>query len=184
MVAADGTPVRGRDRRSHAFLHQIAAAYEGGFYDDMIHVSAGLRMPFMQRDLNQLCFLQVTGTSGVGFPTCTSAAPSAVAANGTRDPARLDHQPVRAAGREDGEFQPRAAQCRHLGDAVRARAPILRRLCGRHRGAAYRQSLQWRQQRAMRDQRRLQPHRAGLSVYSSFSTVRPETSTNYNIGYR
>ncbi|HEX4637122.1 MAG TPA: Plug domain-containing protein, partial [Rhizomicrobium sp.] len=66
ILSADGTPLRGRDRRSHAFLNQVAFDYEGNFWDDMVHVSAGVRSPFMTRDLNQLCYLQVTGTSNVG----------------------------------------------------------------------------------------------------------------------
>jgi len=83
VTGNDGVPIRGRDRRSRAVLNQVGFAYEGDFFDRMGHVSAGIRMPFMQRDLNQLCYLQVTGSSGVGFPTCTTAAPtSALAANG------------------------------------------------------------------------------------------------------
>ena len=79
VLSADGTPLRSRDRRSHAFLNQAAFDYEGNFWEDMVHVSGGMRLPFMTRDLNQLCYLQVSGPfaggfGGVGFPTCTSGA--------------------------------------------------------------------------------------------------------------
>jgi iron complex outermembrane receptor protein len=90
VLSNDNTPIRTRDRRSHAILNQPAADYEGDFFGDTVHVSAGARMPIMTRELNQLCYLQVfAGTSnnftpGVGFPECSTQAPAtAVAANNT-----------------------------------------------------------------------------------------------------
>ena len=80
VLAADGTPIRTRDRRSHAILSQPAADYEGDFFEDTFHVSMGARLPIMTRDLNQLCYntafapVSITNvTQGVGFPICTSA---------------------------------------------------------------------------------------------------------------
>ena len=88
ILSADGTPMRGRDRRSRAILNQFAIDYEGNFLNDSVHVSAGLRVPFLERDLNQLCYLQATGsftqtTPGVGFQYCTSQTPVAQNTNGT-----------------------------------------------------------------------------------------------------
>lgn len=90
VLSNDGTPIRTRDRRSHAILNQPAFDYEGDFLQDTFHVSAGARLPIMTRALNQLCYLQVFAgssnsfTPGVGFPECTTQAPaSAVAANNT-----------------------------------------------------------------------------------------------------
>ena len=89
VLSADGTPIRGRDRRSRAILNQVAFDYEGNYLDEALHVSAGLRLPFMERDLNQLCYVQAAGafsqtTPGAGFQYCTSQSPStAPAANGT-----------------------------------------------------------------------------------------------------
>lgn len=184
VLAADGTPIRGRDRRSHAFLNQVAAAYEGDFYDNMIHVSAGVRMPFMQRDLNQLCFLQVTGSSGVGFPTCTSAAPtSPVAANGT----------VTLPGSATNRYVPPAQRTvnfsrvlPNIGISVTPFGPEHQFYIAYAGGIA-----------APRTDNLYNGGNNGLCVtngvsnpnapgclYSSFSTVRPETSANYNIGYR
>ena len=89
VLAADGTPIRGRDRRSRAILNQAAFDYEGNFFDDALHVSVGVRAPFFERDLNQLCYVQASGsfneyTPGANFQYCTSQTPSGpAAANGT-----------------------------------------------------------------------------------------------------
>lgn len=88
VLAADGSTYRTRDRKSHAILNQGAFTYEGDFLDKKLHASIGARLPFLTRDLNQYCYLQVvTGTTapnnsvgqpGVGFPFCTTAAPTSV----------------------------------------------------------------------------------------------------------
>jgi iron complex outermembrane receptor protein len=95
VLSADGTPIRSRDRRSHAFLNQAAFDYEGNFFDDALHVSAGVRAPFFQRDLNQLCYVGAAGSfneynPGANFQYCTSQTPTAVAANGTVQFAQLN----------------------------------------------------------------------------------------------
>ncbi len=88
VVGADGTSLRGRDRKSYAILNQFSLAYNGKFWDDLVRLDVGLRLPFLQRDLNQSCYVQAQGaftqtTPGVGFQYCTTETPSAVAANGT-----------------------------------------------------------------------------------------------------
>ncbi len=86
VLSADGTPIRSRDRRSRAILNQIAFAYDGHFLNDTITVDAAVRAPFLERDLNNLCYEMVAGSGGpgIGFPYCTSAAPvSTNAANNT-----------------------------------------------------------------------------------------------------
>lgn len=69
VTSADGVQLRQRDRLSIALLNQLSAQYVGKFFDDALRVEAGLRMPFFERDLNNYCFTQ---TSGSGFATCTS----------------------------------------------------------------------------------------------------------------
>jgi iron complex outermembrane receptor protein len=191
IISADGVPLRGRDRRSHAFLNQVALAYEGNFWDDLLHVSAGVRSPFMTRDLNQLCYLQVTGTSNVGFPTCTSANPaSAVGANGT---VTLPQAPGAAAAVVNGLYVPPAQKTVNFNRilpnlgftlspfgqmhqfyvdyAAGLAAPRTDNLYnGGNNGKCVANGVST-------------PTAAGC-VYSSFSTVNPETSTNYDIGYR
>lgn len=85
VLGADGSTYRTRDRKSAAILNQGAINYEGDFLDGALHVSAGARMPFMTRELDQRCYVQVvapTGTNlyapGTGFPACTTAAPATV----------------------------------------------------------------------------------------------------------
>ena len=189
VLAADGTPLRSRDRRSHAFLDQVAFDYEGNFWDDMVHVSAGVRMPFMTRDLNQLCYLQVTGAfsggfGGVGFPTCTSAAPtSALAANNT----------VTLPGSTTNRLVPPAQETvrfnRTLPNAGLTFSPF---------GPMHQFFMDYAQGlSAPRTDNLYNGGNNGLCVtngtanpnapgcvYSSFSKVNPETSTNYDIGYR
>jgi iron complex outermembrane receptor protein len=84
VIDADGSQLRGRDRKSHAILSQAAVDYEGDFLDETLHASIGARLPIMTRQLDQHCYIEVVaGTSnnftpGVGFPECGSFAPSAV----------------------------------------------------------------------------------------------------------
>jgi iron complex outermembrane receptor protein len=86
---ADGSFLRGRDRKSYAILNQVAASYEGRWLDDMLRVDVGARLPFFQRDLNQFCYTQAQGSSsiltpGIGNPYCTTepATPTGTFANG------------------------------------------------------------------------------------------------------
>ena len=80
----DGSQLRGRDRKSHAILAQPAVDYEGDFLQDTLHASVGARMPLMTRQLDQHCYVEVLAgstnnfTPGVGFPECTSQAPATV----------------------------------------------------------------------------------------------------------
>lgn len=80
VLSFDGTPLRTRDRKSHAILSQAAFAYEGDYLDGTVHASIGARLPIMTRELNQYCYLTAYAptnisnvTQGVGFPICTSA---------------------------------------------------------------------------------------------------------------
>lgn len=55
---ADGSFLRGRDRRSFANLNQIALSYTGRFFDEALRVDIGVRAPFFKRDLQQNCYTQ------------------------------------------------------------------------------------------------------------------------------
>lgn len=191
VLAADGTPLRGRDRRSHAFLNQVAFDYEGNFWEDMVHVSAGVRSPFMTRDLNQLCYLQVTGTSNVGFPTCTTSKPtSVVGANGA---VTLPQAPGASAATLASLYVPPSQETvnfnRVLPNAGITFSPF---------GPTHLFFVDYAQGLAAPRTDNLynggnnglcvtngasNPNAPGC-VYSSFSKVNPETSTNYDIGYR
>jgi len=191
ILSVDGGPLRGRDRRSHAFLNQVAFAYEGNFWEDMVHVSAGVRSPFMTRDLNQLCYLQVTGTSNVGFPTCTTANPtSAVGANGA---VTLPQAPGSSVATLASLYVPPAQKTVNFNRVLPNAGITLSPFGQMHQFyIAYAQGLA-----APRTDNLYNggnngkcvvnglsaPNNPGC-IYSSFSTVNPETSANYEIGYR
>lgn len=69
---------RTRDRASIAELNQISAEWRGQFLDDSLTIQLGVRAPFFRRELNQNCFSQ-NGSSSV---LCTAQTPNAPLANG------------------------------------------------------------------------------------------------------
>jgi iron complex outermembrane recepter protein len=77
VQSADGVDLRFRDRFSIAELNQVAANYDGKFFNDIVRVSAGIRAPFFHRELNQYCHTQVPNTA-----YCTTQTPGAPDANG------------------------------------------------------------------------------------------------------
>jgi iron complex outermembrane recepter protein len=89
VFTADGlSDLRSRDRKSYAILNQASLDYEGKYLGDTIRVNAGVRVPYLERDLNQNCYLQAQGdftvfSPGVGFQYCTTQTPTAAAPNGT-----------------------------------------------------------------------------------------------------
>ncbi len=192
VLSADGTPIRTRDRRSHAFLNQVAFDYEGNFMDDALHVSAGLRLPFMERDLNQLCFVQAAGTftqqtPGAGFQYCTSQSPStALAANGTVTFGQLQNSatqlftpPGTTTARYNrllpniglSYFVPGTGHMVFASFAEGLSAPRTDNLYnGGASGCATPAGVP-------------APNQAGC-VFSTFAAVKPETTNSYDIGYR
>ncbi len=78
VAGRDGYFFRSRDRFSIALLNQISAEYRGQFFDDALTVRLGVRAPFFTRELNQFCFSQ-NGTSTV---RCTSEPIASTLANG------------------------------------------------------------------------------------------------------
>jgi iron complex outermembrane receptor protein len=78
VKSADGADLRGRDRYSVARLNQVALSYTGQMLDDKMRISAGLRAPKFERELNQNCYTQVNGTTP-GTQYCTTQTPTATA---------------------------------------------------------------------------------------------------------
>ncbi len=66
---ADGFKLQQRDRLSYAMLNQVSGRYVGTFMDERLRLELGLRAPFFNRELNNYCYTQATGS---GFATCTS----------------------------------------------------------------------------------------------------------------
>jgi len=81
VTAADGVPIRFRDRFSIAALHQISGEYKGRFFDDKLDVSLGLRAPFFFRNLNQYCYTQASN----GNAFCSSQPVSTLRLIGQND---------------------------------------------------------------------------------------------------
>ncbi|MBB3358475.1 MULTISPECIES: TonB-dependent receptor [unclassified Novosphingobium] len=78
-----GNVVEKRDTRSIALLNQVSAEYRGSFLDNRLKVNAGLRAPFMHRDLTNDCFTRsssggVSCVFGASAATYAAANPSAV----------------------------------------------------------------------------------------------------------
>lgn len=83
LADVNGNILQKRDRLSYAILHQIAGEYRGEFFDDRLVVNAGVRVPFMKRELNNYC----ATSSASGFVECfgtnTAGAAAYAAANPT-----------------------------------------------------------------------------------------------------
>ncbi|MBY0508958.1 MAG: TonB-dependent receptor [Rhodospirillaceae bacterium] len=77
VQSVDGVDLRFRDRFSIASLNQVAANYDGKFFDGIVRVSAGLRAPYFHRELNQYCYTQTPNTA-----YCTTQTPGTPDANG------------------------------------------------------------------------------------------------------
>jgi iron complex outermembrane receptor protein len=78
--------IQKRDRRSKAILNQVSAEYRGEFMDDRLTVSAGVRLPFFKRDLENFCFT----SSASGFVECTGQNASLNAIAQTNNPYVVD----------------------------------------------------------------------------------------------
>ncbi|AQR75168.1 TonB-dependent receptor [Sphingomonas sp. LM7] len=66
IVDANGRVLQKRDRLSFAILHKVAAEYNGDFFDDTVHITAGLGLPFLKRNLTNYC----ATSSAAGFVEC------------------------------------------------------------------------------------------------------------------
>ncbi len=81
VTAADGVPIRFRDRFSIAALHQISGEYRGKFFDEKLDVNIGVRAPFFFRNLNQYCYTQASN----GNAYCSSQPVSTLRIIGAND---------------------------------------------------------------------------------------------------
>ncbi len=71
----DGSTLRSRDRFSIAQLNQFSVNYVGKFFDDRLHINLGVRDPKFQRQLNQYCY-NYNGSNQL----CDTVSPTLVAA--------------------------------------------------------------------------------------------------------
>lgn len=164
VVNLDGYALQARDRKSIASLNQYSLEYRGKFLEEALTINLGVRAPFFERELNQYCFTQ-NGSSNV---LCTSEAPNATLANGN---VTFDSK---------GTTQYIAPYARTVKyDDILPNVGFTYRFGEGHAVyGSYSESLSAPRTDSLYAVRRM----ADGSVANP--TVQPETSVNYDLGYR
>lgn len=63
ITDASGNVVQKRDTKSIAMLNQVSGEYRGKFFDDRLTLTAGVRAPFLHRELTNYCFTRTASAS-------------------------------------------------------------------------------------------------------------------------
>ncbi len=165
VFGRDGSVFRSRDRFSIASLNQFALEYRGDFFDDALTISLGARAPLFKRELNQYCFSQ-NGSSNV---RCTTEA-------STPDPVIVGN--VRFASTGTTSFiAPYSAEVEYE-DILPNAGAVWRFAEGHSLYTSYAEGIS-----VPRTDNLYQPIRASGGPLN-FSTVAPETTKSYDVGYR
>ena len=162
--AIDGSILQKRDRFSIAQLNQIALEYRGDFFQDAVTLNIGARAPFFERDLNQYCYSQ-DGSSNV---RCTNETPTATLANGN----------VLFATTGTTEYIAPFSKTVKYDDVLPNAGVVYRFAEGHSVYASYAEGIS-----VPRTDNLHQPARAADGTLN-FSTVQPETTKSYDLGYR
>lgn len=163
VIGLDGNVLQARDRLSYAILNQVSLEYRGLFLNDALSLTMGVRAPFFERELNQYCYTQNASSNVV----CTTETPSETLANGN----------VRFAGRTPEYIAPYSRDVKY--DAVLPNVMASYRFGGGHSVyGSYNESLSAPRTDSLYAVRRI----ADGSIINP--TVQPETSENFDIGYR
>ena len=161
VLAADGSALRNRDRLSIAVLNQYSAEYVGKFLDDRIQLNLGVRDPHFTRDLNQYCYTSpVNGST----PTCDTAVPAPVNIGTTAAPNYVALIPPFHAHASYTKVLPNVGVSFHFDPANMIYASYAEELSAPRTDDLYTV--------------------ASAAGGVTFDTVHPETSTNYELGYR
>lgn len=160
--------LRYRDRKSKAILNQAALDYEGRYFDGMLRASVGLRLPFLERDLQQNCYQAINSTN----PYCSTQPVTTRNADGTVNLLNGGTQKY-----TDMNQHAVVRYNRTLPNAGLTFAPF-----GEEHQffAAYAQQLS----APKTDNLYQVAVDATSGKYSPFYNINPETSTTYTIGYR
>jgi iron complex outermembrane recepter protein len=168
VINLDGFELQSRDRKSIAELQQVSLEYRGQFLDDALTVTLGVRAPFFTRELNQNCFSQNASSNVL----CTSETPNATLANGNvtfagRNTGAVPTQYIRPYQRElkYDDVLPSVGASYRFGDFHSV-------------FAGYTASLSAPRTDSLYAVRRLADGSVGNP------TVQPETSENFDLGYR
>lgn len=165
IIGRDGSFLRGRDRFSIAELQQFAVEYIGDFFDDSLTINIGVRAPYFTRDLDQNCFSQ-NGSSTV---RCTTETPSATLANGN----------VTFASTGTTQYIPPYQATLEYNDVLPNLGAVYRFGEGHSVYVSYAEGLS-----VPRTDNLYQPVRNVTDSSIDFSTVQPETTKSYDVGYR
>ncbi|MEY4556345.1 MAG: hypothetical protein RL093_1464, partial [Pseudomonadota bacterium] len=165
VTGRDGSIYRFRDRFSIAELQQFAVEYIGDFFDDSLTLNIGVRAPEFTRQLNQYCFSQ-NGTSTV---RCTTETPASTLANGN----------VTFASTGTTQFIPPYSTELTFEDVLPNVGAVYRFGDGHSVYASYAEGLS-----VPRTDNLYQPVRNVTDNSIDFSTVQPETTKAYDLGYR
>lgn len=164
VINLDGYNLQARDRKSIAELNQFSLEYRGRFLDEALTVNLGVRAPFFRRELNQYCFTQNASSNVL----CTSEVPNATLANGN----------VTFAGRGTTQYIKPYQREVKFDDILPNVGATYRFGEGHSVFGSYSQSLS-------------APRTDSLYAVTRFAdgtignpTVQPETSKNYDLGYR
>ncbi len=165
VVNLDGYTLQARDRKSIAELNQFSVEYRGRFLDEALTVNLGVRAPFFRRELNQNCYSQNASSNVL----CTSEVPNATLANGN----------VTFAGRNvaGGYIAPYQLEKKY-DDILPNVGATYRFAQGQSVYASYSESLSAPRTDSLYVVRRQADNTIGNP------TVQPETSKNYDLGYR
>ena len=162
--AIDGSILQKRDRFSIAELNQFALEYRGNFFQDAVTLNVGARAPFFERQLNQYCFSQ-NGSSNV---RCTNETPTLTLPNGN----------VRFATTGTTEYIPPYSTTVKYDDILPNAGIVYRFAEGHSVYASYAEGIS-----VPRTDNLYQPKRAADGSLN-FSTVQPESTKSYDLGYR
>ena len=164
VFGVDGSVYRSRDRFSIAQLNQFALEYRGSFLEDAVTVSIGARAPFFVRKLNQHCYSQ----DGRSTVRCTTETPTLTLANGN----------VRFGSTGTTEWiSPYSAEIKY--EDVLPNAGVVWRFAEGHSlYTSYAEGIS-----VPRTDNLYQPARAADGSLN-FSTVEPESTKSYDLGYR
>ena len=165
VVNLDGYTLQARDRKSIAELNQFSVEYRGRFLDEALTVNLGVRAPFFRRELNQNCYSQNASSNVL----CTSEVPNGTLANGN----------VTFAGRNvaGGYIAPYQLEKKY-DDILPNVGATYRFAQGQSVYASYSESLSAPRTDSLYVVRRQADNTIGNP------TVQPETSKNYDLGYR
>jgi iron complex outermembrane receptor protein len=170
VLNLDGYNLQSRDRKSIAELNQFSLEYRGQFLDDALTVTVGVRAPFFRRELNQNCFSQ-NSSSNV---RCTTETPLTTTTTG----APIPFGDVRFAATGNTIFIAPYAREVKYDDILPSVGATYRFGEGHSVFAGYGASLSAPRTDSLYVVRRLPDGSIGNP------TVQPETSQNFDAGYR